>query len=190
MARCKPKRSTHHACTPPYVVHYTFTSTAKGNVYAYYLHALDLATGAEKFNGPVPIQATVPGSGWGGLENPPNNQLAFDAGQHLQRPGLLLLNGTVYVAFGSHGDIGPWHGWMIGYDSSTLQQTSVFNTSANNAAGDSIWQGGRGMAADAAGNIYCATGNGTSDGVASWGESVLRITTRDRKSTRLNSSHR
>jgi uncharacterized protein (TIGR03437 family) len=66
---------------------------------------------------------------------------------------------------------------MIGYDSSTLQQTSVFNTSANNAAGDSIWQGGRGMAADAAGNIYCATGNGTTDGVASWGESVLRLTT-------------
>ena len=79
-----------------YVVHYTFTSSSNGNVYAYYLHALDLATGAEKFNGPVPIQATVPGSGWAGLENPPNNQLAFDAGQHLQRPGLLLLNGTVY----------------------------------------------------------------------------------------------
>ena len=160
-----------------YVVHYTFTSSSNGKVYAYYLHALDLATGAEKFNGPVPIQATVPGSGWAGLENPPNNQLAFDAGQHLQRPGLLLLNGTVYAAFGSHGDIGPWHGWLIGYDVSTLQQTSVFNTTANNAGGASIWQGGKGLAADTAGNIYVATGNGTSDGVAAWGESVLRITT-------------
>jgi hypothetical protein len=136
-----------------YVVHYTFTTTTTAYVYAYYLHALDLATGVEKFNGPVPIQATVPGSGWAGLETPVNNQLAFDAGQHLQRPGLLLLNGTVYVAFGSHGDIGPWHGWLIGYDASTLQQTSVFNTTANNAGGAAIWQGGKGLAADSAGNI-------------------------------------
>lgn len=160
-----------------YVVHYTFTFNGTGNTYAYYLHALDLVTGAEKFNGPVLIQATVPGTGWAGLENPPNSQLPFNAGQHLQRPGLLLLNGTVYVAFGSHGDIAPWHGWLIGYDASTLQQTSVFNTSANNAAGNSIWQGGRGLAADSAGNIYCTTGNGTTDDVASWGESVLRLTT-------------
>jgi uncharacterized protein (TIGR03437 family) len=160
-----------------YVVHYTYTFNGTENIYAYYLHALDLVTGAEKFNGPVLIQATVPGSGWAGLENPPNNQLPFNAGQHLQRPGLLLLNGTVYVAFGSHGDEAPWHGWLIGYDASTLQQTSVFNTSANNAAGDSIWQGGRGIAADSAGNIYCATGNGTTDDIASWGESVLRLTT-------------
>jgi hypothetical protein len=160
-----------------YVVHYTFTSGTNGNVCAYYLHALDLGTGAEKFNGPVQIRATVTGSGWAGLETVVNNQLAFDAGQHLQRPGLLLLNGTVYIAFGSHGDIGPWHGWIIAYDASTLQQTSVFNTTANNAGGASIWQGGKGLAADSAGNIYVATGNGTQDGVQDWGESVLRITT-------------
>ena len=165
------------AASTLYVVHYTFTFNGTGNLYAYYLHALDLVTGAEKFNGPVPIQAIVPGSGWAGLENPANNQLPFNALQQLQRPGLLLLNGTVYVAFGSHGDEAPWHGWLIGYDASTLQQTSVFNTSANNAAGDSIWQGGRGIAADSAGNIYFATGNGTTDDVASWGESVLRLTT-------------
>jgi uncharacterized protein (TIGR03437 family) len=160
-----------------YVVHYTFTKGSNGNVYAYYLHALDLATGAEKFNGPVQIQASVTGSGWAGLETPVNNQLAFDAGQHLQRPGLLLLNGTVYVAFGSHGDITPWHGWLIAYDATTLQQTSVFNTTANNAGGASIWQGGKGLAADAAGNIYVATANGTQDGVQAWGESVLRLST-------------
>jgi uncharacterized protein (TIGR03437 family) len=162
-----------------YVVHYTFTKGSNGNIYAYYLHALDLATGAEKFNGPVQIQASVTGSGWAGLETPVNNQLAFDAGQHLQRPGLLLLNGNVYVAFGSHGDITPWHGWLIAYDASTLQQTSVFNTTANNAGGGSIWQGGKGLAADAAGNIYVATANGTQDGVQAWGESVLRLSTSD-----------
>jgi uncharacterized protein (TIGR03437 family) len=159
-----------------YVVNFTFTDTGNGNVYAYYLHALDLATGAEKFNGPVQIQATVPGTGWGGLDKPVNNQLSLNAGQHLQRPGLLLLNGTVYIAFGSIGDLPPWHGWLLGYDAATLSQTAVFNTTSNDG-GASIWQGGRGMAADAAGNIYCATGNGSSNGVAAWGESVLRLTT-------------
>jgi uncharacterized protein (TIGR03437 family) len=160
-----------------YVVHYTFTSSSKGNVYAYYLHALDITTGADKFNGPVQIQATVAGSGWAGLDVTVDNQLNFDPGGHLQRPGLLLLNGTVYIAFGSHGDIAPWHGWLIGYDATTLQQTSVFNTSPNNAAGASIWQGGKGTAADGAGNIYVATGNGSQDGLQTWGESVLRIST-------------
>ena len=159
-----------------YVVHYTATGAIN---YAYYLHALDLATGAEKFNGPVQIEATVTGSGWAGEENPVNNQLLFQAGGHLQRPGLLLLNGTVYVAFGSHGDIGPWHGWLLGYDAATLQQTAVFNTTADNAGGASIWQGGRGLAADAAGNIFVATGNGTWDGQKAWGESVLKLQSSD-----------
>jgi uncharacterized protein (TIGR03437 family) len=160
-----------------YVVGYTSTYNGFGNIYAYNLHALDLATGAEKFNGPVEIQATVTGSGWAGLDTTVNNQLAFDASQHLQRPGLLLLNGNVYVAFGSHGDVTPWHGWLLAYDAATLQQTAVFNTTANNAGGASIWQGGKGLAADAAGNIYVATGNGTQDGVQAWGESVLRLST-------------
>lgn len=158
-----------------YVVHFTSTGSGSGKKHAFYLHALDLVTGAEKFNGPVAIQAKVTGSGWSGLDNPVNNELAFEPGDHLQRPGLLLLNNTVYVAFGSHGDIGPWHGWMMGYDAATLQQTSVFNTTADNAGGASIWQGGRGLAADAAGNIYCATGNGTWNGAHAWGESVLRL---------------
>jgi uncharacterized protein (TIGR03437 family) len=158
-----------------YAVHFTFTFGASGEQFAYYLHALDLAAGAEKFNGPVAIQATVTGSGWAGRETPVNNQLAFDPRQHLQRPGLLLLNGTVYVAFGSHGDFPPWHGWMMAYDASTLRQTSVYNTTANNTAA-SIWQGGRGLAADGSGNIYCATGNGSWDGSEAWGQSVLRLT--------------
>ncbi len=159
-----------------YVVHFTFTDSGNGNVYAYYLHALDLATGAEKFNGPVQIQASVPGTGWGGLDKIVNNQLSLTAGQHLQRAGLLLLNGTVYIAFGSIGDFPPWHGWLLGYDAATLNQTAVFNTTSNNG-GASIWQGGRGLAADAAGNIYCATANGSWNGTDAWGESVLRLTT-------------
>jgi uncharacterized protein (TIGR03437 family) len=106
-----------------------------------------------------------------------NNQLPFAAKDHLQRPGLLLLNGTVYMAFGSHGDDAPWHGWLMGYDASTLQLTSVFNTTPNNAAASAIWQGGMGLAADSEGNIYCTTANGNWDGLQNWGQSVLRLAT-------------
>jgi hypothetical protein len=151
-----------------YAVHYTYDGSGSSKQYLYYLHALDLATGTEKFNGPVLIQATVPGSGWGGLDIVVNDQLPFAASDHLQRPGLLLLYGTVYVAFGSHGDEAPWHGWLMAYDASTLHQTSVFNTTPNNAAGSSIWQGGRGLAADSEANIYCSTGNGDWDGLQNW----------------------
>jgi uncharacterized protein (TIGR03437 family) len=161
-----------------YAVDYTYDESGSSKQYSYYLHALDLATGAEKFNGPVLIQAMVPGSGWDGLDIVVNNQLPFTARNHLQRPGLLLLSGTVYVAFGSHGDQGPWHGWLTGYDASTLQQTSVFNTTPNHAAGSSIWQGGMGLAADSEANIYCSTGNGTWDGLQNWGQSVLRLATK------------
>jgi uncharacterized protein (TIGR03437 family) len=160
-----------------YAVHYTYDGSGSSKQYLYYLHALDLATGTEKFNGPVLIQATVPGSGWGGLDIIVNDQLPFAASDHLQRPGLLLLYGTVYVAFGSHGDEAPWHGWLMAYDASTLHQTSVFNTTPNNAAGSSIWQGGRGLAADSEANIYCSTGNGDWDGLQNWGQSVLRLAT-------------
>ncbi len=155
-----------------YVVHYT----SRDQGHAYFIHALDLVTGSEKFNGLVLIGGAPAGSGWAGLDDAANGQLPFDAGQHLQRPGLLLANGVVYVAFGSHGDTAPWHGWLMGYNASDLtQQTVLFNTSPS-AAAASIWQGGRGPAADDLGNVYVVTGNGTYDGTAAWGESVLRLT--------------
>ncbi len=134
--------------------------------HAYYLHALSLADGSEKFNGPVLIQAAVGGG---------DGALRFDPNAHLQRPGLLLANGSVYVAFGSHADSPPWYGWLMAYDASDLsRQTGVFNTSPNQG-GSSIWQGGRGLAADGAGDIYLSTGNGGYDASQAWGQSVLRL---------------
>jgi uncharacterized protein (TIGR03437 family) len=158
-----------------YAVNETFTTQGATKVHAHYLHALDITTGAEKFGGPVLLNATVPGTGWGGLDQTPNQQLAFSSDNHLQRPALLLVNGSVYVAFGSHGDLAPWHGWILGYDATTLQQTAAWNTTPS-AAASAIWQGGRGLAADDAGSIYCATGNGNFNGATQWGMSALRLT--------------
>ena len=126
------------------------------------LHALDITTGAEKFNGPVNITATVPGTGNGSS----GGQLTFDTEWQNQRPGLLLLNGIVWVGFASHGDNGPWHGWIMGYNAATLQQTGAFCTSPN-GVGSGVWMSGAGLAADVVdptnhpfGRMFIPTGNG------------------------------
>jgi uncharacterized protein (TIGR03437 family) len=155
---------------------YVVSETVTGGNDAFFLHALDLTTGAEKLNGPVQMQATVAGSGWAGSGDALNNELPLIPADHIQRPGLLLANGTIYAGFGSHGDYIPWHGWIVAYSATNLQQQiAVFNTTPS-SAGSAIWQSGRGLAADPNGYVYCSTGNGNYDGVVSWGETVLRLT--------------
>jgi len=155
---------------------YVVNETLTGGSDAFFLHALDLTTGSEKLNGPVRIQAAVAGTGWGSPADAVNGELPLLPAYHLQRPGLLLANGSIYIGFGSHGDYPPWHGWIVAYNAVDLpQQTGVFNTTPS-AAGSAIWQSGRGLAADPDGSVYCSTGNGNYDGVMSWGETVLRLT--------------
>jgi hypothetical protein len=136
------------------------------------LHALDVVTGAEKFGGPVVIQGGVPGVGDGFN---PINGVEFDSSKHMNRPALLLANGQVCVMFTSHQDFPPYHGWVFTYNAYTLEQEGVFNTTPNGSAGG-IWQAGSGPAADAAGNIYVETGNGTFDAAnENYGDSVIKL---------------
>ena len=122
------------------------------------LHALDITTGAEQFSGPREIQANYPGSG----ANSSGGFVIFDPAQYKERAALLLLNGVVYTTWVSHCDINPYTGWVIGYDQSTLAQTSVFDFTPNGAEG-AVWMSGDGPASDAAGNIYFLAANGAFD---------------------------
>ncbi len=88
--------------------------------------------------------------------------VTFDPGQYFERSGLLLLNGTIYVAWASHCDDLPYNGWIMGYSESSQQQVSVFNFTPNGLYG-SVWMSGAGPAADALGNIYLLAANGTLD---------------------------
>jgi len=130
--------------------------TTDGVTYTQYLHALDIKTGAEKAGSPVTITAQVNGTGDGSV----GGVIAFDPKKQNQRPGLLLSNGIVYIGWASHCDWDPYHGWIIGYDATTLQQKIVYNTTPGGGEGG-IWMSGAGPAADASGNIYVTTGNGT-----------------------------
>jgi len=74
----------------------------------------------------------------------------------------LLMNGTIYLGFTSHCDSGPYTGWLMGYNESTLAQSSVLNLTPNGSEG-SIWMAGSGLAADSSGNIYFLDANGSFD---------------------------
>jgi hypothetical protein len=145
---------------PNGAVYVVAMSATQNSPTTYYqrLHALDLALGTELFSGPVDIQATSPGTG----DNSRNGSVVFDPGQYMERSALLLLNGVVYTSWASHCDIRPYTGWIMGYDESTLAQTSVLNVTPNGNEG-AIWMAGAGLAADSAGNIYFLDANGDFD---------------------------
>lgn len=147
---------------------YAVAATKEGDEYHYRLHALDLATGQARDFGPADIVGSVPGAG------SPDGIVVFDPFQHLQRPGLLVANGKVYVAFGSRGDLQPYHGWVFAFDASTLDRSAIFNVTPDGAAG-AIWQSGHGLAADDDGSIYAISANGFWDGVRNFGQSFLKL---------------
>jgi hypothetical protein len=157
---------------------YVVAATLENGVYFQRLHALDVTTGAEKFGGPVAIAATVKGNGSGSS----GGRLSFDPFRSNQRPGLLLLNGSIFITWASHGLEGefPYHGWVIAYNETTLKQVGAMCVTANGDQGG-IWQSGDAPAADTLGNIFLLTGNGTFDantGGSDFGMSYLKITSK------------
>jgi len=140
-----------------------------GTSFVQRLHALNVATGLDRANSPVVISATFPGIGDGSS----GGVVSFDPLRNNQRPALTLVNGVVYISWSSHCDNGPYHGWVIGYNASTLQQVAVYNDSPNGSEAG-IWMSGQGPCADAAGNIYLTTGNGSVD-ATDYGESFLKL---------------
>ncbi|MGH9771442.1 MAG: malectin domain-containing carbohydrate-binding protein, partial [Candidatus Acidiferrales bacterium] len=155
---------------------YVEAKSVNGSTYIHRLHALDLASGNEKSPGPTVITATVNGTGDGSS----NGKLTFDSLHQMNRSGLLLLNGAVYVAFASHCDYSPYHGWLYAYDATSLAQKSVFVSDPNGGLGG-FWMAGAGVAADANSNIYIASGNGTFDTVnvpaTNLGDSIIKLGT-------------
>ena len=130
----------------------------------YRLHALDVLTGAEKFGGPVQISASVGG-------------VTFTPAQQMNRPALLLENGHIIMAWGSHCDNPPYYGWVMSYNAATLAQEAVRNIDPQGTSGlnGGIWMSGGGVAADAGGNLFLATGNGDYNGSTDFGCSVVKM---------------
>jgi hypothetical protein len=150
------------------------TSEVRSGVthYVQRLHALDLATGAEKLGGPYQLSDTIFGGPEQGFTNvsdivvngsgdgaDASGVIHFNAARENNRAALQLANGVVYVAFAAHSDFRPYHGWILGFDATTLQPVQQFNT-APNAGGVGMWQSGGPVSVDSQGNLYFALGNG------------------------------
>jgi hypothetical protein len=143
------------------------------NEYFQHLHALAITTGVEKFGGPKLISAAVPGKGAGAA----NGQVAFDQLKENPRAALTLANGVLYLEWASSCDVDPYHGWVMAYDPQTLAQRAVLNVTPDGGEAG-IWLSDTGPAADADGNLYVPTGNGTFDagsGGRDYGDSVLKL---------------
>ena len=160
-----------------YVVSKSVDTSASPTAFYQRLHAIDITNGAERNLSPTAtIQGTYPGTGDGGTT------VAFNAQQELQRPGLVLAGGTVYVAWASHEDKSPYYGWVIGYSygSSGFTQTAVLNVTPNVKYGG-IWMSGGAPAVDPTGNLYLLTGNGGFDANNAnapnndYGDSLLKL---------------
>ena len=142
---------------------YLTSKTYVSNTAYFSLHALDVTTGAEQFGGPVTIT--------GGTETDP-----FIPLNQLQRPAVLESNGNIYLGFGSNGCDYNARGFLFAYSASNLQQLSSMIMQPDNSYGSSLWQSGVGPAADAAGNVYLSTANGTFNySAGDLGDSVLQL---------------
>jgi iron transport multicopper oxidase len=151
-----------------YLTHKTYVSGTTGAA-AWWMDALDAATGSQRAGFPVRIGGTA--------QNAPG--MTFDAKYELQRPGLLLMGGVVYAAFGGHCDITPYQGWVFGVSTAGVVKARWSAVTSGSGAG--IWQSGAGLMSDGPGRIFLSTGNGgapapplaTPNGM--FGESVVRL---------------
>ncbi|MDB5213844.1 MAG: hypothetical protein JWO86_1771 [Myxococcaceae bacterium] len=127
--------------------------------YVQRLHALRLADGTEKPGAPVVIAAQVRGT-WTDAKD---GVLSFEALRHNQRAALALIGGRVIIAWASHGDTEPYHGWLMAYDTADLSRPPAAMVTTPDGLAGGIWMGASGPTADAEGNIYVASGNGLFD---------------------------
>ena len=146
---------------------YVVSKNFENNTYTQRLHALDVLTGQELSGSPVNLTGSVPGTALDGN----GTTVTFDPGRHLNRPGLLLIGGNIFIAFASHCDDEPYHGWIFAYAADTLAQKAIYCTTPNggtsmsgaaNAGLGGIWQSGMGLVGDGS-DIYFAAGNGAFD---------------------------
>ncbi len=121
------------------------------------------------------VQGQVPGTG------SPNSggNLVFSPHYSLQRPGLALVNNGIYIGFGSAGDDDVWHGWIFGYDKTTLSQIGAFSSSPNGTEGHGEQSGCMGVVWPPTPReiSFFSTGNGAFDGASNFGDAFLRLTT-------------
>jgi hypothetical protein len=154
---------------------YVVARNANGTIW---LHALDITTGDPKAGTKGSVRII------GGYSDTPFESV------ELNRAGLLLVNRTIIIGFSAlncDAAVTPgWHGWVHAYRASDLQLVGTFPTTSKSGWGGGVWASGKGIVADALGNIYFETGNGSvnasasgtgsCNGITEFGESFVKLT--------------
>ena len=143
---------------------YVVAVNATTNAHKFELHALDITTGADKPGSPVTVTGSVSGSG--GDSN--NGVITLESGCY-QRTALVLANGNIYIAFGHCN-----HGWLLGYDATSLQLVGIFNTTPD-ASGGTFWMSGGTGAVDSGGDVYWMTGTNFGDSQPGYNNAFLKM---------------
>lgn len=144
-----------------YLVAETYES---GNV-VHRIHALDVTTGKEQTGWPVSIAGEFTLNGV---------QTKFVDTHQMNRPGLLLSNGHLYIAFGGPSCNAGGSGWVMSYNVSNGQQEGAFTVEPGKLLA-SIWQKGAGISADSQGNVYAEAGEGAVVPGTNLGNSVIKL---------------
>jgi hypothetical protein len=129
---------------------YVVADTYENHAVVHRLHALDVRSGEEVMGGPTTIAATFTVNG---------NTYSFQDHYQTNRPGLLLVNGHVYIGWGGPGYNTFEQGWVMSYNATTLQQEGAFDVEPG-AYYASVWQHGAALSADSSGHVYAETGEG------------------------------
>ena len=130
-----------------------------GGAPAHVLVGLDIYTGASKMAQAV----DPPGQGPAAI---------------LQRTGLNLSNGKVVFGYGGNdGDCSIYHGWVVSAPEDGAGSPLYYNTTGSVPNGDkgAVWMGGAAPEVDGIGNIWVATGNGSSATPYDFSDSVLEL---------------
>ena len=148
---------------------YVLTDGLESGHKVYRLHALDVATGSERFGGPVVVTGTVPGTGWDSV----NGEITLEDSCY-QRNGLALdpASNAIYITFGHCN-----HGWVLAYDKAALTQTAILNVTPDGAGGG-LW-GGTPAIDDSTGDLYLITGVDLNDPAPDYNDSAMRLQASD-----------
>jgi iron transport multicopper oxidase len=147
------------------------TYREKGTDPEWFMDAVSVSTGAQEPGFPVELSGTAQNA----------SKQEFHPQTELQRPGLLLMEGVVYAAFGSDCDHPTWQGWVFGV--STAGEVRARWVADETGEGAGIWQSGAGLASDGPGTILLSTGNGGAPSTPApgdtpppnLGESIVRL---------------
>jgi len=135
----------------------------------YDLFALNEKTGAIRWKKPIVGSPTD------------NRSLRFHSTIQMQRDGLLLFNGSVYLGFGALCADGQadhqYLGYIAGVNTKTRSETLWTDQGydpADPGTGGGIWQGGSGLLSLGK-SIYFSTGNGTPPPLATPGSAASKL---------------